>query len=256
MKKTKKFLSVILACTTLLGTSLTAFAKPVTNDATYSVNKNGETYGTDAQAALVGYEADLILAVGENNTVGYVRATDLDNGVKNPTEATKSNHTSSVTYVPLYSSDGKTVIGKFAVAVELQESNSSRAVVEYLYGAEGYITVNDDYTCITRSSIADCTNGVRGKTRIHSNKNVNSGWLGVQVRIYRKSDNALVDSSSYKYNTKKASLVEYTSYHGTIKTNEFYYSKGYVKTWNPDISDYWITDTAKSPAVKPTIINP
>lgn len=255
MKKTKKFLSVFLACTTLLGTSLTAFAKPVTNDATYFVNKNGETYGTDAQAALVGYEADLILAVGENNTVGYVRATDLDNGVKNPTEATKSNHTSSVTYVPLYSSDGKTVIGKFAVAVELQESNSSRAVVEYLYGASSSV-ISNNYTCTVRSAIADCTNGVRGLTRVHSSKMVATGYLGVQVRIYRSSDDALVDSSAYKYNIGEASLVEYTSYHATVKTNESYYSKGCVKLYNENKKIYKTVYTEKSPSVKPTIINP
>ena len=37
MKKAKKFLSIILACITLLGTSVTAFAGDKTNDANDNV---------------------------------------------------------------------------------------------------------------------------------------------------------------------------------------------------------------------------
>ena len=223
---------------------------------TYSINENGDTYGTDAQSLTVGYEADLILAVGENNIVGYAKATDLNDDVSSPLKAQNRGTNNTTKYIPLYSSDGETIIDEFVLTLDAQERVSPKSVVEYMYGSEGYINVNNHYTCTTRSAISDCTNGVRGKTRIVADKKVENGWLGVQVRIYRASDNALVDSSSFKYNSSNVSFLEYDIFHYTIKTKEAYYCKGVVKTWNPDISNYWTTGTFASPNVNPTIINP
>lgn len=254
--KMKKCLCIIMSMILISFCTISVAAECKIYESTYLVNENGETYGTDAQSILVGYEADLILAVGENNTVGYVRSTDLDDGVASPVAVENITYTNSTTYIPLYSSDGETIIDRFAISLHINENTTSRAVVTYLYGSEGYINVNNHYTCTTRSAIADCTNGVRGKTRIQANKAVNSGWLGVQARIYRASDNALVDSSSYKYSSSSVSFFEYDTYHYTIKTGEAYYSQGVVKTWNPDISGYWTTGTFSSPNVNPTLINP
>lgn len=254
--KINKFLCIIMAIILTSFCTISVDAECQIRKSTYLINENGETYGTDAQSILVGYEADLILAVGENNNVGYVRSTDLDDRVASPTDVANQNNINSTIYIPLYSSDGETIIDRFAISLDIQENVSSRAVVTYLYGTEGYIDVNNHYTCTTRSAIADCTNGVRGKTRIQASKAVSTGWLGVQARIYRVSDDALVDSSSYKYSSSSVSFFEYDTYHFTIKTNEAYYSKGVVKTWNPDISGYWTTGTFASPNVNPTLINP
>jgi hypothetical protein len=233
-----------------------AFAEDYTQNSTYLINGNGETYGTAIQAKFVGYEPDLILAVGVNNTVGYVRIADLDDSVSSPLEIRNSSMNNANRYIPLYKADGETIIDVFALTLEVQERVSPKSVVEYVYGSEGYINVNNHYICTTRSAISDCTNGVRGKTRIVSDKKVENGWLGVQVRLYRASDNALVDSSSFKYNSSNVSFFEHDIFHFTIKTNESYYSQGQVKTWNPDISSYWTTWTFASPNVNPTIINP
>lgn len=258
---TKTIFIIILIISVLQMFVLSVFAKSefVENyhqKMTYSINENGDTYGTDAQLLTVGYEADLILAVGENNIVGYVKATDLDDGVSSPLEAQNLGTNNTTRYIPLYSSDGETIIDRFDLSLDIQEIASPKSVVEYVYGSEGYINVNNHYTCTTRAAISDCTNGVRGKTRIVADKKVEKGWLGVQVRIYRTSDNALVDSSSFKYNSSNVSFLEYDAFHYTIKTKEAYYSKGQVKTWNPDISDHWTTWTFESPNVNPTIINP
>lgn len=254
--KIKKCLCIIMSMILISFCTISVAAECKICKSTYLVNENGETYGTDAQSILVGYEADLILAVGENNNVGYVRSADLDDGVVSPTEVANQKNTNSTIYIPLYSSDGETIIDRFAISLNIQENTSTRSVVTYLYGSEGYIYVNNHYNCTTRSAIGDCTNGVRGKTRIQTNKAVSTGWLGVQARIYRASDDALVDSSSYKYSSSSVSFFEYDTYHYTIKTGEAYYSQGIVKTWNPDISGYWTTGTFASPNVNPTIINP
>lgn len=256
IKKVKNIICVICSLIFMFLCIVPAFAEDYTQNSTYLINENGETYGTAIQAKLVGYESDLILAVGENNTVGYVRATDLDDYVSSPLDAQNLETNNTTSYIPLYSSDGETIIDRFALALDIKENVLVKSVVEYLYGLEGYINVNNHYTCTTRSAISDCTNGVRGKTRIHANKAVSANMIGVQVRIYRASDDALVTSSSYKYNSSSVSFLEYDIFHYTIKTKEAYYSQGHVKTWNPDISSYWTTGTFSSPKVNPTIINP
>lgn len=81
----------------------------------YPVNTNGETYGPtlpDENAK----EPDLILAVGEGDILGYIKATDTTDNVTSPEEAlaymewVKKQDCISI---PLYMQDGETVIGKF-----------------------------------------------------------------------------------------------------------------------------------------------
>ncbi len=254
--KTKKFLCIIMAIILISFCTIPVAGECQIRKSIYLVNENGETYGTAAQAASVGYEADLILAVGENNTVGYVRSTDLDDDIKTPTQVANLSNTNTVSYIPLYSSDGETVIDRFVVSLDIKENTASREVVEYIYGSEKTVNVKKHYSCTIRSAISDCTNGVRGKTRIQADKAVNSGWLGVQARVYRASDDALVDSSPYKYSSSSVSFFEYTTYHYTIKTTEAYYCQGVTKIWNPDTSGYLTHSTFASPNVNPTIFNP
>ncbi|MEK5078014.1 metal ABC transporter substrate-binding protein [Solibacillus sp. FSL W7-1436] len=83
----------------------------------YPKNENGQTYGPDLKDLIRGElgEPDLILAVGENDTIGYVKKVDLERSQpKTPEEAVKLND-APPREVPLYDVDGETVIGKFII---------------------------------------------------------------------------------------------------------------------------------------------
>ncbi|WP_129599764.1 hypothetical protein [Anaerophilus nitritogenes] len=80
------------------------------------MNSSGETYGTAAKARSIEEEPDLILAEGVDGVEGYVRSSDLNaNIAKSPQEAVKIMKNKSPRFIPLYKSDGKTVIGKFKI---------------------------------------------------------------------------------------------------------------------------------------------
>ena len=76
----------------------------------YKVNENGETYGSELYAEACGELPDLIAATGTDGTMGYVRNSDLNPEPKTIEEAIELN---KITEIPLYSSDGETVIGVF-----------------------------------------------------------------------------------------------------------------------------------------------
>lgn len=81
----------------------------------YPTNENGQTYGPNMGDLILSElgESDLILAKGENGTIGYVKQEDLHGPQpKTPEEAVKLN-TTKPREIPLYDDDGKTVIGKF-----------------------------------------------------------------------------------------------------------------------------------------------
>ncbi|MGG1660856.1 hypothetical protein [Brevibacillus sp. NRS-1366] len=82
----------------------------------YPFNEQGQTYGPVPHSSKSTHLPDLISATGENGVVGYVKATDLDPKVSSPEEAIayqKSIEAIGYKSVPLYKSDGKTVIGEF-----------------------------------------------------------------------------------------------------------------------------------------------
>ena len=82
-----------------------------------ATNDNGETYGTDADDAA----PDLILAWATNGREGYVRRSELDTAYG--PEPTSPAHALEIqeqrppgpAYIPVYESDGVTVIGEFEV---------------------------------------------------------------------------------------------------------------------------------------------
>lgn len=255
--KTKKILSLILSCIFVF--SITQYAFASNNSMVYKTNEYGETYGNDIQAKILGYDAELIFAMGEGGTLGYVRSSDLDDNCISPEEAIiKQNKLaksiSSVRYIPLYKEDGKTVVGEFAVYFDLSEIPSSRAVERYYYGTIGAISVDDYYTCETRSGIGDASGGVRGITTIRASEQVARGWLGAQARVY-KDDGTLVRSTEYYYSDTAGVYFEQTGFYPTVNISESYYSKGIVKNWYPPISGYWTTGTFGSPCINPTLIN-
>jgi hypothetical protein len=86
-----------------------------TTNPTFPKNQNGQTYGSAMNVTSVSQLPDLIKAQGTNGQVGYVRAADLlGTPPKSPQEAVAQNSKFQVAQlIPLYSSDGKTVIGSF-----------------------------------------------------------------------------------------------------------------------------------------------
>lgn len=82
----------------------------------YPVNEQGQTYSNGPFPAGPEQEPELIKAEGENGVIGYVKSSDLDPQVSSPEEAIvymKSIENVDYISIPLYKSDGKTVIGEF-----------------------------------------------------------------------------------------------------------------------------------------------
>lgn len=82
----------------------------------YPTNDNGLTYGPNmGDMTIILGEPDLILAKGENGTIGYAKKVDLDGPQpKTPEEAVKLNDMYR-REIPLYDVDGETIIGKFII---------------------------------------------------------------------------------------------------------------------------------------------
>lgn len=103
----------------------------------YPMNSAGQTYGSALVADVVGYEPDLISAVGTEGGEGYVLADDLDPAVSSPVEALaymvsfNDNRT-----IPLYDVDGHE-IGTFELtAIDPDTVAKAEAALEVLAAAE------------------------------------------------------------------------------------------------------------------------
>ena len=81
----------------------------------YRVNASGQTYGSGAGVSKISQEPDLMRAVGTNGKVGYVYSSELNGPQpKTPQQAVALDSRGPRT-IPLYASDGKTVIGSFVI---------------------------------------------------------------------------------------------------------------------------------------------
>jgi hypothetical protein len=127
---------VLLICVGILAALLIpAFTNSDGAYIDYSVNANGQTYGSGLHSEFEDADApDLIFATGIDGIEGYVLKTDLEGTgslakPQNPDEAMVymeqleglSNEAAArgekyVYYIPLYESDGTTVIGQFGVS--------------------------------------------------------------------------------------------------------------------------------------------
>lgn len=85
----------------------------------FSVNQNGQTYGSLMDVNTPGQEPDLVKAVGVDGTLGYVKFVDMQGKLpKNPEEAIAMQNSrlkEGPKTIPLYDVDGKTIIGKFKI---------------------------------------------------------------------------------------------------------------------------------------------
>ena len=127
------FLVVFLTLGGVIGILMSPAASSFAKDELYQRNKNGFTYGTmEAVAKDPLVEApDLIACAGIDGTIGYCYKADLDGEQpSNPEEAIKymeelnkqiaiaiKNGEVFLRYIPLYDSDGETVIGKFGISI-------------------------------------------------------------------------------------------------------------------------------------------
>lgn len=91
---------------------------------TIAVQKNSanEIYGSELFLNQIDIQPDLILAKGTDGTIGYVRYEDLDDRAMSLTEAIEKMKCNSTRMIPLYESDGVTIIGEFMVSVGLTDS--------------------------------------------------------------------------------------------------------------------------------------
>lgn len=90
----------------------------------FPVNASGETYGSAAGAAK---DPDLIRASGDIGVEGYIRASDLNGPVfSSPEEAVahqEAHNTLDERQIPLYASDGRTVLGMFTVSATVVKAD-------------------------------------------------------------------------------------------------------------------------------------
>lgn len=79
-------------------------------------NQNGELYGSELLLSEFGIQLDLISAKNSQGIVGYVRASDLYNDeVYTPEDAIAAMSIERANSIPMYLSDGITMIGTFEV---------------------------------------------------------------------------------------------------------------------------------------------
>ena len=250
----KHLLSVVLVCAVLLSFSFSAAACEAEEEG-YAVNENGMTYGTMLQAEELGEEPDLILAVGENNVTGYVKSSDLVDDAANPEEALRQTLEITEDYfIPLYASDGVTVIGRFRMSVEGVLDTPSRSA--WAIGQKSQLEP-PGFTALAQNSIMGEPGAVRARTTVETfvkdsrwtPMQVDTSRIGIQIRIWNMTTGAVVYSGGMRYNTSptqsfsREHLLE-------VEGDDEYASKGIVKVWNSG-EEYWQYGTFQSPVVQP-----
>lgn len=254
----KKVVTLLLVFVMLMSCTAYSFAASAAN--TYRTNAAGETYGTLAQAETIGYESDLILAVGENDVTGYVKSADLNaENDLSPQEAVELQKQRIAegytgTYVPLYDKDGETVIGRFLIAFDEEDIARSDNATAFANNASNrsdppnsYYVVCPNDTFLIWSEMSKRFGGVRGHTfiRVTTSPSVPKGFMGAKARVFRADDDALVRETSWYYNEAPEREFEVSGYYATV-TNNAFYARGYTREFNTKINDYWTHLTKKS----------
>lgn len=256
----KKVVTLLLVFVMLMSCTAYSFVASAAN--TYRTNAAGETYGTLAQAETIGYESDLILAVGENDVTGYVKSADLnaENNLS-PQEAVELQNQRIAegytgTYVPLYDKDGETVIGRFLIAFDEDDIVRSDKLVA-LAGdndkpalSKPYDVVCPNHTYSIWSEIIKEAGGVRGFScvRITTSPTAPIGYMGAKARVIRANDNALVRDTNWYYNDTTDATFKVSGYYFSVTHNAFY-AQGYTKEFNTSFSGYWTHTTNATPYI-------
>lgn len=93
----------------------------------YSLNSNGETFGSALSANTIGAEPELISAEGTNGVKGYIRSEDLAPKVSSIDEAIKqTGKNGDIRKIPLYDVEGKKTIGEFEVVTNYEVKDEAK----------------------------------------------------------------------------------------------------------------------------------
>lgn len=205
-------------------------------------NVNGETYGYAIQAETIGYEPDLIAATGTNGTDGYVRGTDLEGPIPSSPEEAIAMQSTNGRYIPLYESDGETVIGEFYISPSTADVSMTRGT-----STEGAINQIDVYGSYYYTQNTGNGQGTRAyaTTRIWTNSNVAGGSMGAKARIFGANDKKLKAESDWAYNDNNTSSFTAVTSHWTLYGT--YYSSGLTREWVNSTTQYWTHATHQTP---------
>ena len=133
--KTRKILSVLLAAamTCAMCLSVGAADAPATSVDGYPINANGETYGSYLDRHKYGYAPDLIAALGDDGTEGYIRREDFAPELGGSLEELRQYqaHVDANPAIPLYDLDGN-VIGTFIRGTTQDNSTPDPDIVQKL----------------------------------------------------------------------------------------------------------------------------
>lgn len=106
---------LVFIITLIIGAIASSSGTLSPNNNIWHINANGETYGKDDYDSL--QCPDLILAINEEGTIGYVKKTDLSQDYLDSLDAVllDMNTTPSEKKIPMYTYDGTTIIGEFTL---------------------------------------------------------------------------------------------------------------------------------------------
>jgi len=113
------FLSVVTVLFVGTAAVTATVASPDADPTTYEQNSSGRSYGTLPTAGVPDPREfpDLIAVTGEDGVEGYAYATDLFGNQPEPLTPEQALSQNSLShYVPVYASDGETILGRFRVS--------------------------------------------------------------------------------------------------------------------------------------------
>lgn len=235
MKRFKISLACLLAVILLLSLDTTVRADGSSAEASFPTNERGETYGDYFQALEAGTDPDLILAQGEDGTLGYVRASDLEEPMPESPEAALALQAERQAsgykgrYINLYASDGITVIGRYFVDAGSLDNYSITARSSITYSAySSMASVNHNLQ--GRSFIQRAWNGVTFGGEISSSDVMQAGELAVKIQLYDFDSGALISSPGYSYSNTPGMEFQYSTLHKT--SSGVYYCKGMARGYD------------------------
>lgn len=257
MKKFKNIIAIVITIVIFANSFSMFSASAAIQDKRYLTNRNGETYGNLLTAISIGYEPDLIEAIGINGVEGYVKSADLNLPMpSSPSEAVQATKNATSRTINLYDKDGKTVIDSFQIDVPSVISDTSilsKSSNDFVYGDYGYGTANG-ISFSNYSGIRAIWRGVRGVTGVGTTQasvKFPAGHVGVKIRIIKQSNGKLVRESDYAYNETSTTAFSAVDEHTSFLA-ERYYNLGYTRVHNG--MDYWTYSTFQSPSIYPTLL--
>jgi len=112
-------------------------------------NENGQTYGTIMDATSMDTCADLLAAIGDDGTEGFILASDLrGKAADTPEEAIALNKEAwKSREIPLYAANGSEIIGTFTIlpSTKVIETQEDGTTIEY-YPDGSVVTTKVDGT--------------------------------------------------------------------------------------------------------------